>query len=81
MIFLKFLLTAALLTLSVECFFDLQMDRLELLYQDDSFIDFNKLRVRKMNKTVRAIVGEVNLKQKIGNEVLVEGKMYKKQGS
>lgn len=55
------------------------MDRFEEIYANESYVDFSKLKVRRVNKT-RAIIGEVEFKQLLGNDVLVDIKIYKKQG-
>lgn len=62
-------------------FFDIQFDRFELMFQNESFFDYSKLRVRKYNKTVRLLIGEITYNQPIGNEIIVEVKGYKKQGN
>lgn len=63
----------------VESYFDAQMDRFEVLYQNLSYSDFSQLKVRKVNK-VRSLVGEIKFFVPFGNDITIEAKAYKKQG-
>lgn len=71
LIFFKFCVT--------KTYFDIQLDRMELIFQNDSIVDYSKLRVRKVNGT-RSLVGEYTNKVPIGDDFLIETKFYKKQG-
>ena len=63
----------------VQSYFDVQVDRFELLYQNTSYFDWSGLKVRKVNKK-RSIVGDVKFFVPIGNEIMFIGNAYKKQG-
>ena len=65
--------------LSVESYFDVLLDRFEVLFQDEKFMDWKGLKVKKVNKT-RSLAGEIKFLQPLGNDVIVEGKALKKQG-
>lgn len=60
-------------------YFDAQIDRIVEDFADKSLVDFSGVRVRKINKT-RSIVGEVKFFKPLGNDVLIEIKLAKKQG-
>lgn len=62
-----------------EPYFDITLEKFDLLFQDDKFSDFSKLKVKKQNRT-RALVGEYTFKIPFGDEIMMEGKFYKKQG-
>lgn len=69
-----------LLIVSVESYFDAQLDRFEVLYQNEKFTDWKGLKVKKLNKTTRALVGEIKFFIDFDNDINVEVKSYKKQG-
>jgi hypothetical protein len=60
-------------------YIDIQFDRIDIIFQDEKFVDFSKLKVRKVNKT-RALIGEFTYKIPMGNDIMIEGRLYKKQG-
>lgn len=62
-----------------QTYFDITFEKFELIFQDENFADFSKLRVKRQNRT-RALVGEYTYKVPFGNEIMLEGKFYKKQG-
>lgn len=68
------------LILDINCYFDVILDKFEVVSQDASFMDLSGLRVRKINKTHRAIVGEIFINEEIDDSVMMEAKLYKKQG-
>lgn len=61
-------------------YFDVQLDRIEQLYSDLEYCDWSGLKVRKVNKT-RSIIGEIKFFKPFGNDIMTEGKAYKKQGN
>lgn len=71
----------SLLIVQIECFFEVILDRFDVLEQDTSINDWSKLRVKKVNKTSRVLIGEVTSFVKIGNDVLFEAILLKKQGN
>ena len=66
--------------LRVEAFFDIQLEKMEIVEQDLAYVDASKIKVRKYNKTTRAVFGEVEYIQPFDNTMMLEGKIYKKQG-
>ena len=73
------LLIIFLLIKLISSYFDVQMDRLELIYQDPKCVNFSKIKIRKINK-VRSLVGEADFFIPFGNDVTLEGTFLKKQG-
>ena len=63
----------------VQSYFDVQMDRFEVMEQDTRYTDWSEMKIRKVSK-VRSLIGHVKIEVPVGNNVLVEGKAYKKQG-
>lgn len=61
-------------------YFDVQLDRFEQLYADPEYGDWSGIKVRKVNKT-RSIIGEMKFFKPIGNDMIMEGLSYKKQGN
>lgn len=45
------------------------------------FVNFDNLRVRKVNRTHHLVVGEVVFHVPVGNEVRIETKLFKKAGN
>lgn len=66
--------------LAVDAFFDIQLEKLEIVEQDLAYIDASNLKVRKMNKTTRAVIGKVIYSKPLGNDIMMEAKIFKKQG-
>ena len=56
------------------------MDRFEQLEADTSIVDYSDLKVRKVNKTLRAIFGAAHHHVPFGNEYELEVLVYMKQG-
>ena len=61
-------------------YFDLILDRIEIIEQDSSLIDLSNMKVRKINKTSRALSGFLILYRDFDNSVFLEALMYKKMG-
>ncbi|KAG5667740.1 hypothetical protein PVAND_015710 [Polypedilum vanderplanki] len=61
-----------------EIFFEAILDRFELIHEDKKSFEW-KIKIRKVNKT-RMIVGTLNLKVPLGNEIVEEILSLKKQG-
>jgi hypothetical protein len=64
-----------------ESYFDCQLDRFEVCSQNKEFTDWSDLKVKKLNKTTRALVGEIKFFQPFDNNIIIEVKAYKKQGN
>ena len=62
-----------------QSYFDVQMDRFELLFQDTNCVDVSSIKIRKVNKT-RSIVGDIKLMVPFDDDVIIESKGLKKQG-
>lgn len=77
---LKQLIPLFLLFPLVLSFFDIQIDRFEVIEQDLKISNWSGVKVRKFNKTTRVLIGDIRLFQEIGNNINVEAKGYKKQG-
>lgn len=75
---IKVLIIILLINLVVS-YFDVQIDRFEVLFQNTSFFDWSGLKVRKIQK-IRSIVGEIDFFVPIGNDIMFSGLAYKKQG-
>lgn len=69
-----------LIFVGVESYFDFIQDRVEVLYQNETFTNWKDLRFRKINKTTRALVGKIVFYVDFGNQIMIEMKSYKKQG-
>lgn len=63
----------------VDSYFDVQLDRSDVLEQDTNYVDWSSLKVRRINKT-RSIIGEMKFPIPFGNDVKLQGLAYKKQG-
>lgn len=61
-------------------YFDVILDRYEMVEQNITYADMSKLRIRKVNKTARALTGTGYFYHPIDNSLTVEGKAYKKMG-
>lgn len=61
-------------------YFDVQLDRFDVVESDKEVYDLSNIKVRKVNK-IRSLVGEWIIKQPTGNDVIFEIKIYKKQGN
>lgn len=75
-----FIITTKAQDLFKPAYFDVQLDRIEQLFADPEYCDWSGLKVRKVNKT-RSIIGEIKNFKPFGNDVMTEGKAYKKQGN
>lgn len=60
-------------------YFDLQMDRFEILEQDKSIFDWSTVKVRKVGKN-RYLVGDIKFLITLDNDVTIQMKAFKKQG-
>lgn len=60
-------------------YFDVDLDRFEILEQDSSIIDWSSLKIRKVNKN-RSLVGDMKVHATLDNDVIIQVKGYKKQG-
>lgn len=79
-IFFSQILIISSVDLPKPAYFDIQLDRFEQLQNDPSVVDASEIKVRKVNKT-RSIIGNMKTFVEIGNDILVQGKAYKKQGN
>jgi hypothetical protein len=61
-------------------YFDIQLDRFEQLECDLNVVDASAMKIRKVNKT-RSIIGNMVVNVELGNDVMLEGAAYKKQGN
>lgn len=52
-----------------------------MIANDTKFINFDKLRVRKVNKTHHLLVGTVDVIRDIGNDFKMHALLYKKAGN
>lgn len=73
------LLTLGTLILAKSQYFDVILDRFENLGEVKEYSEW-KLKVRKVNKTTRALFGDIMVHKPIGNDYFVEVAFYKKQG-
>lgn len=61
-------------------YFDIQLDRFEVLYADPKVVEFNNIKVRKINKT-RSIIGNISYHVPIDENMICITKVLKKQGN
>lgn len=73
---MKVLIFSIFLILQIEA----MITKFELLSQEKSVIDFSGVKLRKINKTERALVGNFSLLENFGNEFSIEMSLSKKQG-
>lgn len=59
--------------------FEINLDRFEQIFANESFADFSNIKVRKVNGT-RALVGYAMLYVPLGDDVMLDGTVLKKQG-
>lgn len=52
----------------------------QLEAEKESFADFSDLRIRKLNRTLRGLTGNVNANVELGNDYLLSATGYIKQG-
>lgn len=79
---MKFLLLITFfftLTPPLPAYFDIQLDRIEVIKQNPEILIFN-LKIRKTNK-VRSIIGNITIQVPADNLVACETKVLKKQGN
>ncbi|KAL7014669.1 hypothetical protein ACKWTF_016050 [Chironomus riparius] len=60
-------------------YFDVQLDHVEQIYADKKYTDWSGVKIKKINKT-RSMFGEVVFYQALGNEIMIQGNGYMKQG-
>ncbi|KAL7015790.1 hypothetical protein ACKWTF_016680 [Chironomus riparius] len=85
----RFLICALFLYTSLEAlqiptghnsaYFDVQIDRVEQIFADEKYTDWTGVKVKKLNKT-RSVIGDVIIYQPLGDEIIVEGRGFMKQG-
>jgi hypothetical protein len=60
-------------------YFDIQIDRVVILYQNPKMVEFN-IKIRRVNR-VRSAIGNVSYHVPIDNNMLCDLKLLKKQGN
>lgn len=60
-------------------YFDVNLDRCEIVQQDKRFTDW-KIKVKNYNKTTRALYGNITIFKPIGDDYTIEALFYRKQG-
>lgn len=61
-------------------YFDILLERIELISYDKNFFEIRELKIGRFNKTIRAFYGDGDAKHVMNNSITVEVKVFKKQG-
>lgn len=73
-------LTFLLIVVSVSAYWDVILDHCDVLEQNKQFLDWSGLKVRKINKTTRALSGSAVTVKELGDDTFFEGLIYRKMG-
>lgn len=77
---LKIIFVICCITFS-SAYWDVILDRCEVIEQDTKYADWSKFKVKKINKTTRALTGTIIYYTDIDDTFIFEAKLYKKAGN
>lgn len=65
----------------VSCFLEFNLQYAEPEFKKSNYVNFDNMKVKKVNRTHHLIVGEVIFHVPVGNEVMITTRLFKKAGN
>jgi hypothetical protein len=65
----------------VSCFLEFNLQYAEPEFKKSDYVNFDNMKVKKVNRTHHLVVGEVIFHVPVGNEVMITTRLFKKAGN